>query len=590
MFLAGLVLPGLIAWRLPGLEAALYDQRLGAEARQWWSLSDSADAELHRSIVLLGQYETAQLDKDVRAYTSGNWTASDTVAAVTELLGRGASGVSLSLAGLPSSDGQDYAGLADDPRVALSDGPESSNMCPATAKADSRDGRFREAYLAVGQPPRPTVPLLFFAKFEGVEPKDIVFHDNDIQVGSRTVPCHKDGRGWSIWVRLLPISTETVDSQLAQGGSIGRNDWKLEPLAIQSLKDPQQSLYRLAAGRFFFEGDYQYAATGVLDTSLGKYRSFQYQAVTLDTLIKGWHLRNLSSALAIELGIAWSLWCMSHFLRISRPLQVLRDALGLAILSVGGNLVCFHFGFLLPVLYPLTSLMGVVTVSLVALSSRSLGLVGRFGGEATVRALSSNYLGAAELEVQEREATILFTNLPDYLKELENLEAEDVFDKRSEYSELITRIVGKHGGLVHDYQADYLMIGFGTEIGRPDPTHAQQAVQAAVELELAVSTLNAVWTQAPRSGMDVSCGICTGLVAIGFVGARKYKQAPAAIGDTTNVAARLLVAARKLKVKILMHERTNELLGQPALTEAMPPIELKGKSKPVPIFRWLDET
>ena len=188
------------------------------------------------------------------------------------------------------------------------------------------------------------------------------------------------------------------------------------------------------------------------------------------------------------------------------------------------------------------------------------------------------------VEVDEREATILFTNLPEYLKRLEAEEDPAVFDRRQEYSELVTGIVAGHRGILHDYQADYLMVGFGTAVGQPDPQHAAEALGAARELLQSMSVLASMWPNASLSEVDISCGLCSGLVAVGYVGSRRHKQAPAAIGDTTNVAARLLVNARKQKLKLLLHERTRELLPADLPFVALPPVELKGKSKPVPIF------
>ena len=80
----------------------------------------------------------------------------------------------------------------------------------------------------------------------------------------------------------------------------------------------------------------------------------------------------------------------------------------------------------------------------------------------------------------------------------------------------------------------------------------------------------------------------TGLVAIGWVGTTRLKRASAAIGDTTNVAARLLGTAKKYDVDMILSESTYELLKDQAQFEALPPVMLKGKSEAVAIYKLAD--
>lgn len=76
-------------------------------------------------------------------------------------------------------------------------------------------------------------------------------------------------------------------------------------------------------------------------------------------------------------------------------------------------------------------------------------------------------------------------------------------------------------------------------------------------------------------------GLNTGTAIVGNVGSEDLRNF-SAIGDTTNVAARLQGAAPA--GGILMGARTYELLGPDARVRAVPALELKGKTEPVAAY------
>ena len=80
----------------------------------------------------------------------------------------------------------------------------------------------------------------------------------------------------------------------------------------------------------------------------------------------------------------------------------------------------------------------------------------------------------------------------------------------------------------------------------------------------------------PDLGVQARIGINTGEVVSGI-------QESLATGDAVNVAARLEQAAQP--GEILIGAKTLALVGDIAVVEALEPLALKGKSKPVPAFR-----
>jgi class 3 adenylate cyclase len=79
-------------------------------------------------------------------------------------------------------------------------------------------------------------------------------------------------------------------------------------------------------------------------------------------------------------------------------------------------------------------------------------------------------------------------------------------------------------------------------------------------------------------------GVNTGVAVIGSVGSEAQRSF-SAIGDTTNVAARLQTVAAPGEVVI--SAATLAQLGGRAIVESIGPVELKGKSQPVESYRLL---
>lgn len=108
--------------------------------------------------------------------------------------------------------------------------------------------------------------------------------------------------------------------------------------------------------------------------------------------------------------------------------------------------------------------------------------------------------------------------------------------------------------------------------------NAARALRAAVTMR---SEFNAM-------GMECSFGITTGNVYCGDVGSVLRREF-AVIGDTVNLSARLM---SKAKHGIFIDENTYSRLSfeLASLLEAVPPMQVKGKSQPINAFRFTAET
>jgi adenylate cyclase len=133
-------------------------------------------------------------------------------------------------------------------------------------------------------------------------------------------------------------------------------------------------------------------------------------------------------------------------------------------------------------------------------------------------------------------------------------------------------VILAEGGTITQFVGDAVMALFGAPAAQPD--HARRAARAALALQAAAAGVQAEHADWPRFRV----GLNTGPAIVGNVGAEDLRNF-SAIGDTTNVAARLEGAAPADGV--LISARTYELLGPGARVRAVDPLKLKGKSAPV---------
>ncbi len=213
-----------------------------------------------------------------------------------------------------------------------------------------------------------------------------------------------------------------------------------------------------------------------------------------------------------------------------------------------------------------------------------LGLVGaslsttltRLGGEALLRearALQEEFRQyvpppvAAQLaegrtpEAGERAVSILFADLRGYTSLAEGRRAEEIFSTVQRYTDAVTRAVSSHGGTVVDFSGDGIMAVFGAP--DPLPDKERRALEAARAIVESVAELPAPSPEARATRLTVGVGLATGLAFVGpLPSADRYTWS--AIGNTTNLAARLQALTKDLGASVVIDEATRHAVGSDA--------------------------
>ncbi|MBS1121639.1 MAG: Adenylate cyclase, partial [Deltaproteobacteria bacterium] len=124
-----------------------------------------------------------------------------------------------------------------------------------------------------------------------------------------------------------------------------------------------------------------------------------------------------------------------------------------------------------------------------------------------------------------------------------------------------------------------IMAFWGAPVTHPDDPI--RCVQAALEQLDVLDELNGRRVALGEQPLAMGIGLHTGQLVSGYVGSSK-SLSYTVIGDTVNTSARLCgVAAAG---QILVTEQTAARLGGRFKLVTLPPVGLKGKEKPVPIF------
>ena len=174
--------------------------------------------------------------------------------------------------------------------------------------------------------------------------------------------------------------------------------------------------------------------------------------------------------------------------------------------------------------------------------------------------------------------TIVFSDLKGSTAMGEKLDSESLREVMTRYFDAMSAELERHGGVVEKFIGDAIMAVFGLPKLHEDD--ALRAVRAAADMQAAQERLNDELELNWGVRLTVRTGVNTGEVVAGDAATQRLVT-----GDAVNVAARLEQAAGAQE--ILLGDLTYRLVRDYVDVEAVEPLELKGKSKPVPAYRLM---
>jgi class 3 adenylate cyclase/tetratricopeptide (TPR) repeat protein len=188
------------------------------------------------------------------------------------------------------------------------------------------------------------------------------------------------------------------------------------------------------------------------------------------------------------------------------------------------------------------------------------------------------------IQGERKQVTVMFTDVSGFTALSERLDPEEVHAIMDRTFEIILAAVHRYEGTINQFLGDGVMALFGAPIAHED--HAYRALAAALEINRSLEPLRQQVQRTYRREFLMRVGINTGPVVVGAIG-RDLRMDYTAIGDTTNLAARLLNVARP--GQIVVSRYTQHLRDGFFVFEDLGEIEVKGKTHPVRAYALTGE-
>ena len=183
---------------------------------------------------------------------------------------------------------------------------------------------------------------------------------------------------------------------------------------------------------------------------------------------------------------------------------------------------------------------------------------------------------------EERDVTVLFSDIRGFTAMSEKMTPKEVVRTLNSYFSEMIDIIFKYDGTLDKIVGDELMVVFGAPISRDDD--AERAVKTAVGMVEALRKFNEKREKQNKVPINAGIGINKGKVISGNIGS-KDQMDYTVIGDTVNLGARLCSFAGPLK--IIISQSVKDEIGDLYKTRKLDAIKVKGKRKPVEIFKVL---
>lgn len=192
--------------------------------------------------------------------------------------------------------------------------------------------------------------------------------------------------------------------------------------------------------------------------------------------------------------------------------------------------------------------------------------------------------GSSNLELERRNAAIMFVDLRDFTSFAETAPARELALVLAEYRHLVSGTIFQHGGTVDKFIGDGVMAVFG----QPTPTEddADRALACALDL---VDALNDWKNHSLLNGypaLNAGIGLHYGTVVGGVLDSGCHSEFTV-IGDAVNVAQRLETLAKSLDAPLVVSSALMSRLHHPVPSALWLPqnaVQLPGRRLPIDIW------
>lgn len=184
--------------------------------------------------------------------------------------------------------------------------------------------------------------------------------------------------------------------------------------------------------------------------------------------------------------------------------------------------------------------------------------------------------GEISLSGQVQEVTVLCLNIRGHRELGNQIGPDKLISWNQQVQVLIKEGVFAQEGTFIQQDSEKITIIFNAPL--PQPDHVERAVQSALRIH---NNLEQFQSQQTQHGLDIQFGIYSGQALVGNVGSiQNYRYG--AVGDAITIAAKLAETARPSQ--IVVGESIWEKVSEMMTSEPLPPVMIKNKPEPIPVF------
>jgi class 3 adenylate cyclase/tetratricopeptide (TPR) repeat protein len=188
------------------------------------------------------------------------------------------------------------------------------------------------------------------------------------------------------------------------------------------------------------------------------------------------------------------------------------------------------------------------------------------------------------IEGERKQVTVVFADMEGFTGLLEKLGIEETYTIMDKVYEILIHKVHDYEGVVNEMTGDGIMALFGAPIALEDAPQKAIRTAYAIHKEMAKFSEQMKQKQEETLPIKMRIGIHTGPVVVGTLG-NDLRMEFKAVGDTVNLASRMEGLAEPGTTCV--SEETFKLTKGFFRFEALGEKKIKGKTKPVKIFRFI---
>ena len=205
-------------------------------------------------------------------------------------------------------------------------------------------------------------------------------------------------------------------------------------------------------------------------------------------------------------------------------------------------------------------------------------MFGRYLSTEVMNSLIENP-SALELGGEQRQVTIMMTDLRGFTALSERLEPEKVVQMLNSYFEVMVEVVLKYNGTINEIIGDALLIIFGAPQEMPD--RAQRAIACGIDMQNAMAQINEENRSQGLPELEMGIGLNETEVIVGNIGSSKRSKY-AVVGSGVNMTSR--IESYTVGGQILISESVRQEAGEVLRIDAQRDVLPKGAETPLRIY------